>query len=329
VGVGEESYVVLFTWAEDFGAVPWAFGAWFKMEDVTAEMKRLMWAGFGGGAVLLLGVLAAILLGRGIARPVRRLAAGAQHIGEFDLTQVERMPPSMIRELNDQAQAFNTMLTSLRSFETYVPRPLVKRLIREGGDQTVESVERELTVMFTDIVGFTAMAEGMPANDVARLLNHHFALLGACVEEAGGTLDKYIGDAIMAFWGAPEKQKDRALRACRAALGMTAALEADNAKRVAAGEPPVRIRIGIHTGQVVVGNVGWPGRINYTIVGDTVNACQRLEALGKEMDRGDAVTILISGATAERLDESFKVEPAGSFAVKGRTEAIEVYRLLP
>ena len=109
---------------------------------------------------------------------------------------------------------------------------------------------------------------------------------------------------------------------------MARAIEADNAARAAAGQAPVRLRIGIHTGPVVVGNVGWPGRLNYTIVGDTVNTCQRLEALGKQMDRGDAVTILISGLTAERLDETFQVAPAGRFEVKGKTEPIEVYRLL-
>jgi class 3 adenylate cyclase len=333
VTLGAESYVALYTWTNDFGAVPWALGAWFQMEGMSAEMERLMLAGLGGLGVLLLGLLAAVLLGRGIARPVKRIAAGVQRIGELELAEVERLPPSMIRELDEQSRAFNAMVTSLRAFETYVPRKLVERLVQgsdaAGGEGTVESVERELTVMFTDIVGFTAMSEGMPAAELARFLDDHFALLGACVEAEGGTVDKFIGDAIMAFWGAPEKQKDRALRACRAALAMATALEADNARRAVAGLAPVRLRIGIHTGPVVVGNIGWPGRINYTIVGDTVNTCQRLEALGKEMDRGEAVTILIGGSTAERLDASFKVEPAGRFEVRGKAEPLEVFRLLP
>ena len=333
VTLGAESYVVLYTWTDDFGTVPWALGAWFEMEGMSTEMERLMLAGLGGLGVLLLGLLAAVLLGRGIARPVKRIAAGVQRIGELELAEVAPLPPSMIRELDEQSRAFNAMVTSLRAFETYVPRKLVERLIQgsdtASGEGRVESVERELTVMFTDIVGFTAMSEGMPAAELARFLDHHFALLGACVEAEGGTVDKFIGDAIMAFWGAPEKQKDRALRACRAARAMAAALEADNARRAAAGLAPVRVRIGIHTGPVVVGNVGWPGRINYTIVGDTVNTCQRLEALGKEMDRGEAVTILIGGSTAERLDAGFRVKPAGRFEIKGKAEPLEVFRLLP
>ena len=327
VKLAGRDYVVLYTWTGDFGAVPWAVGAWFTMADLGTEMRRLMLALLGGIAVLVLALLAAILLGRGIARPVRRLAAGAQRIGDLDLAQVERLPPSMIRELNDQSRAFNTMLTSLKAFETYVPRKLVEKLIR-GGERQLESAERDLTVMFTDIVGFTAMSEGLPARELAGFLNHHFALLGSCVEAEGGTVDKFIGDAVMAFWGAPERQKDRAPRACRAALEMARAIEADNVARAAAGLAPVRLRVGIHTGPVVVGNIGWPGRINYTIVGDTVNAGQRLESLGKELDRGDEVTILISGVTAERLDESFEVEPAGRFEVKGKSEPLEVYRLV-
>jgi class 3 adenylate cyclase len=154
----------------------------------------------------------------------------------------------------------------------------VTRLIRAGDAGTIRPEARELTVMFTDIAGFTAMSETRPAPEVADFLNEHFALLGACVEAEGGTVDKFIGDALMAFWGAPETQTDTAPRACRAALAIARAVDADNARRTAAGRPAIRIRIGLHSGPVVVGNVGWPGRINYTIVGDTVNTCQRLEA---------------------------------------------------
>jgi class 3 adenylate cyclase len=172
------------------------------------------------------------------------------------------------------------------------------------------------------------MSEGRPARDVAQFLNHHFEMLGSRVEAEGGTVDKFIGDALMAFWGAPEPQSDTAQRACRAALAMARAIETDNDQRRTQGHDPIRIRIGLHTGPVVVGNVGWPGRINYTIVGDTVNTCQRLEAMGKDMDQGAAVTILISGATAARVDTSFTIERAGTFRVRGRNEDLEVYRLL-
>ena len=325
--IGDEAYAVIYTWLDEFGAVPWVLGAWFPMADVSKELERLWYAGFAGIGVLVLAIVAAVVLGRLIARPLRRVAANAARVGALDLEHVEALPSSRIRELNDQAGAFNAMLSGLRSFETYVPRSLVTRLIKNDADSIVDSGERELTVMFTDIAGFTAMAEQMPAADVAAFLNGHFALLGACVEAEGGTVDKFIGDALMAFWGAPDPLDDTASPATRTALAITSAIDADNAARRTRGLPPIRMRIGIHTGSVVVGNVGWPGRINYTIVGDAVNTCQRLESMGKEMDRGDAVTVLISGATADRLAGFFALDDAGSVQVKGRSEAVRVFRL--
>lgn len=326
--IGDQYYIYIYKLINDYGKVPWALGAWFPVTDVNEELQRLWLSGLVGVAVLLIAIIAAVILARLIAKPIRKVAANATLVGELDLSRVNRLPPSFIRELHDQARAFNTMLGGLRAFETYVPRTLVARLIGQSQDQDVVSEEREITVMFTDLAGFTAMSEAMPAGDVAALLNEHFALVGTCVEAQGGTVDKFIGDALMAFWGAPDDQDDTAARACRAAQAIAQAIEADNIKRQAAGKPPIRMRIGIHSGPVVVGNVGWPGRINYTIVGDTVNACQRLESMGKQVDQGDEVTILISGATARQLGDDFTVVPAGAFQVKGKVEKIEAFRLV-
>src|SRR3546814_11538037 len=129
------------------------------------------------------------------------------------------------------------MLSGLRWFETYVPRSLVMRLIRlgEGG---VESEERPVTVMFTDIVGFTAASQRLTPRDTADFLNHHFALVAAAIDASGGTLDKYMGDAVMAFWGAPDDQPDHAARACRAALARMRAVVAANRARKARGRAP-------------------------------------------------------------------------------------------
>ena len=330
VTVSGEQYLLLHREVRDFGEVPWVIGAWYPLTDVDTTIARLERSAAISAILFVLALLAALLLGRLIARPIRRLAAGTSMVGELDLAHVNRLEASGIKELDDQARAFNTMLASLKSFETYVPRSLVMRLIQRGEDQEIVSEDRELTVMFTDIAGFTAMSERLPADDVAQFLNEHFALLGACVEAEGGTADKFIGDALMAFWGAPDAQPDTAPRACRAALAMAKAVAEDNDRRERNGQARVHVRIGIHTGRVVVGNIGWPGRMNYTIVGDTVNACQRLESLGRSLgcDAGD-VTILISEATADRLPSTFLVEHAGSFGVKGKTAELDVYRLLP
>ena len=220
------------------------------------------------------------------------------------------------------------MLRGLRWFESYVPRKLVRRLVGFERDATFESEEREVTVMFTDIAGFTRLAEGLPPGETAAFLNAHFALITDCVEAEGGTVDKYIGDAVMAFWGAPEQQSDHALRACRTAHAIARAIESDNRYRMADGGPRVRVRVGIHTGPAVVGNIGAPDRINYTIVGDTVNTCQRLEQLGKTLDPdGRDVIVHISATTRERLDESLPLADCGVQSLPGRAGNVSVYRL--
>ncbi len=326
IELADQEYVFVYREITSYGREPWYIGAWFHLtaDNVVDRLWRsLEWSLL----LLVLAVAAAFLLGRLIARPIRRVAEGTARIGHLDLAHVDTLGPSRLRELDNQAQAFNAMLASLRSFETYVPRRLVTRLIQAGGEEAVTSEERELTILFTDIADFTRLSEHRPAAEVAEFLNQHFALLGSCVEAEDGTVDKFIGDALMAFWGAPDPQPDTAVRACRAALAMAAAVTADNQRRRAAGKSPVQVRIGIHTGPVVVGNIGWPGRINYTIVGDTVNSSQRLEALGKDMGQGEEVTILVSGATAERLDDSFELDFAGRFEVRGKSDSLEVYRL--
>jgi adenylate cyclase len=193
----------------------------------------------------------------------------------------------------------------------------------------LESKQRVVTVLFTDIVGFTEIGGRLPAPQLAEFLNRHFALLGGCIDAELGTVDKYIGDSIMAFWGAPLLQADHAHRACRAAHAIAETLRADNERRAAKDLRPVRLRIGIHTGPVVVGNVGAPGRVNYTLIGDTVNTAQRLETLGKEVDVGtDDVVVLISGETADAVGDDFPLKFLGDYDLRGRSESLRVYRLL-
>ncbi len=321
-------YVVISRQLTVYGQQPWIIGGWFTHERVSKELARVKVAGTISILLLLVSIIGAILISRLVSRPVKRVAESASLVGRLDLGKVGRLAPSRIKELDEQADAFNTMLASLRLFETYVPRSLVRRLMRKGEQQEVASEARRLAVLFTDIAGFTSMSEMMSAREVAGLLNAHFALIGRCVEAEGGTIDKFIGDALMAFWGAPDKQPDVANRACRAALAIRDVITADNDNRREAGLEPIRVRVGIHLGEVVVGNIGWPGRINYTIVGDTVNACQRLEALGKDLDAGDDVTVLISGEVVSGLSTPFELEPVGAYAVKGKTTEIEVFQLL-
>ena len=182
--------------------------------------------------------------------------------------------------------------------------------------------------MFTDIAGFSSVAENLSAPEVAAVVNRHFEIVAGCIEAEDGTVDKFIGDSVMAFWGAPDAQADAAERACRAALAIADAIRAENDRRRSEGDVPLGIRIGIHTGSATVGNIGSPGRINYTIIGDAVNVGQRLEQLGKSLfPEGSETAILVSGATAAALGPDFHPTPAGKHLVKGRAGEIDVFKL--
>ena len=278
-----ETYVFVFEYLFDHADQPLIIGSYQNFEDVSAEIDRLRLIPLIGIAVLAGGLVMAIFLGRALSRPIRGMARASAHIRELDIDGAPRIRSGPFLELNEAAEAFNTMADGLQAFETYVPRKLVKRLMGAGLFGRLASESREITVLFTDIVGFTAMAEQYEVEEVARLLNEHFALLTRQVEATGGTVDKLIGDAMMAFWGAPERTTDHALKGCEAAVRIAAAIREENQRRGADGKELVRIRMGLHSGPALIGNIGAPGRVNYTAIGDTINTASRLEALSRDL----------------------------------------------
>ena len=325
----DRTYVFLFQHLFDYGESPWIVGTYLHLDDVAQQIHRLSFIPQVGAGILVLALLVAILLGRGLSRPVKTFAQAASYIRLLDIDGAPRLRPGLFRELNEASSAFNAMVEGLKSFETYVPRSLVLRLMMRGGQTTIPSEMREISVLFTDIVGFTALSEHRTAEDVAGLLNEHFQLIADCIEAEGGTLDKYIGDAAMAFWGAPEAQPNHAELASQAAIGIARSIEQDNIRRRAMARPPLTVRIAIHSGPALVGNIGAKGRVNYTVIGDTVNTAERLESLSrrlvpKELD----CSILVSEATASQLGAEFHLKPLGKHALRGKEVPVTVFRLL-
>lgn len=327
--VDGERYIYLYRRVDSLGETPWYIGLYLPAATFAAEIQRLLTAAIAGLGVLFLSLVASVFLGRRIVRPIKRMAAAANTISDLRLDVVDELPPSRIRELDDHARAFNRMVHGLRWFQNYVPRRLVKRLL-EQQDETggVVSVTRAITVVFTDIVGFTALSESLYAEKVATLLNEHFSDISAAVEAEDGTIDKFIGDSVMAFWGAPHKQADHARRAAQAVIAMADHIRTRNQTRVASGLEPIRVRIGVHSGDAIVGNIGSPGRVNYTIVGDTVNIGARLEQLCKTIAPDEEVIALVSGATLAQLGGDFMCESVGLHALRGREVEIEAFRLV-
>lgn len=326
-----EDYVYIYRELPGYAKRPWTVGTYFRSSDVGNVFKRLMWAALAGLATLVVALAGAVWLGRRIARPVVETARAASRIGQLEISDTPALSGSLFRELNDQAVAFNTMLAGLKWFETYVPKKLVKRLMSQDAASVSSSLERDVTVMFTDIVGYSSLSEGIAADEIAKLLNRHFEILSRCIEAEDGTVDKFIGDSVMAFWGAPDHFDDHADRAVRSVQAIKLALDEDNKLRTAAGEPAIRIRIGIHSGPVTVGNIGAPDRLNYTIIGDNVNISQRLEQLGKQFavdtSPDTSVTALLSSATVDQLTAKCLLDDLGDVQVRGRSGRIQVYRL--
>lgn len=308
-----------------YGEQPWTLGAYFEGSQIGSEIERAIGSAVLGLAGMAVAILIAILLGRRLSRPIQAIAGQATRVADFDLEGVEPLPRSRIKELDDQASAFNAMLIGLRAFSTYIPRSLVAKLVRSGEIGVAEPRESLVTVMFTDIADFTALSEQMDAAAISELLNRHFAILCRAVDQHGGTVDKFLGDGMMAFFGAPDRLKGHAAAAVRAAAQIRDDLDSDNRAALQEGRPTLRVRIGIHTGTVIVGNIGASDRVNYTIIGDTVNVSQRLQGLGKELAADAETAVAISSETASRLDERFEVVPAGRHRLRGRGEPVEVF----
>jgi class 3 adenylate cyclase len=321
--VAGRDYVYLYAPLTDYADAPWLVGSYFAEADVAGPFVRLAQAAAAGLFGLVLAVVSAFLFGRVLRGPVNRLGAAASAVRLVDLDRVPTLPRSRFRELDDAARAFNAMVAGLKAFALYVPQKLVLALIARGDVGALPSESREVTVLFTDIVGFTARTEQLGAQATAAFLNDHFGLVASCIEAEGGIVDKYIGDAVMALWGAVEPQPDHAVRAVRSAGAIAAALHADNAGRA----QTVRMRIGVHTGPVVVGNIGSPTRMNYTVVGDTVNVAQRLEALAKVLLPDAGVAILVSASTAAALPADVELRSLGSHRLRGMAGTIEIFSL--
>ena len=328
VEIDGTDFVFVYREIDAYTAVPLLVGAYFESEVVSGELDRLRNSILIGLATILISVFVAVVVGRRLARPVKRLSAAAQLVSQMNLDGIDDLPASRVTELDHQSEAFNAMGGALKWFQAYVPRALVNQLIKAGDMAGLESDSRNVTVMFTDIAGYSTVSEGKNAAEIARMLNHHFSILTEEIEAEGGTVDKFIGDSVMAFWGAPEKQKNRAIRAGRAALAIRQRIEGDNRERASEAQPPIRMRVGIHSGQATVANIGSRTRLNYTVIGDTVNVAQRLEQLGKEVSPDAEVAIVISAETAHDTGNEFDLAPAGRMTVKGRSVPVEVFSLI-
>ena len=206
-------------------------------------------------------------------------------------------------------------------FSQYVPKEVVARLVERPDLLKLGGEARDLTLMFTDLANFTGMSERLTAEATVEVLTEYFNAMTPIIHRYGGTVDKFIGDAVMAFWGAPLDDSLHAEHAVRAAIDMQIAMQALAERLTARGLPTIAMRIGVHTGRVVVGNIGSQSRFSYSVIGDAVNLAARLEGANKAFGTG----ILVSGATAALLPADIGLRILDRVIVKGKSESIAVY----
>lgn len=272
--------------------------------------------------VLALALPLAYVLSRRMARALTQLSNRAESIRRLDLVD---QPPvdSFVREIHALATAMTTMTASLRTFGLYVPKALVGQIVRGGGDVELGGSRHEVTLMFTDVAGFTTLSEQTPPEDLLIRTSMLFEEIDIAVSQHSGIIDKFIGDAVMAVWNVPQPVPNHARRACLAALEAERRVAIFNQELTANGFPPMPTRFGVHTGCAVVGNVGSSDRMNYTAVGAAVNLAARLEGLNKVF----GTRVLASRATIEQAGEGFVARWLDTVLPKGVLEPVDVFAL--
>jgi adenylate cyclase len=291
----------------------------------AAKVAEAEWAAIRvllliAGAITLIVAVIGLWLSNRIVHPMAVLEANMANVRELRLDGSVEIR-SRFHEIVRMAETLSAMKSGLRSFSKYVPTELVRELIHDGAEAHLGARRAELTIFFSDIEGFTTIAESTTPEGLAADLADYFATITGTILESGGTVDKYIGDCVMAFWGAPRAVPDHAARAVETSLRVRSRLAELNARRATEGRPPIVTRIGLSTGEVVVGNFGYEARMNYTVMGDTVNLASRLEGLNKYV----GTMLLVSESTMAAANGAILGRLLGAVAVKGKREGVRIW----
>ena len=287
------------------------------------EQQRLVLAGISLVAFAI-AVAMAIFFARHYSRPLIQLAGISRRIARLDLEAAEPVD-SGLREVDQLAHTQERMRTALDSFSRYVPIDVVRELMKRGEAANIGGARRTITVLFTDIQGFTTIAEALaPEALTAHMAEYFEAMLGTVQSDAYGEVTQLAGDGFVAFWGAPIPSEDHAAHAIESVLRCRERLAVLNAQWSARGLPALPTRFGLATGPVVVGNVGSPARLVYTAVGDTINLASRLEGL----NRFYGTWVLVSEDVRRAAGDSFAWRQVDRVRAKGKREPIELYELL-
>lgn len=297
-------------------------------DAALAPLTAFRWNIVGIGLAALLG---AVLLGgglsTGITAPVQTLVQSMQQVLQGNFSQ--RLQVKRQDEIGFLGHSFNEMVSGLEerekikdTFGRFVSQDIASAVL--GGQISLIGEQREVSILFQDIRGFTTISERTDPAVLVQMLNQFFTEMVAAVEGEGGIVKQFTGDGVMAIFGALKVQPDAPARAVRAAIGMVKRLESLNVRLQEQNLPTLRIGVGVHTGEVVAGLIGPDKRVEYTVIGDPVNLASRIEGLTKELQ----ATIVISGETASRLGPEFKLGRTATMAVKGKEKPVAVVEVI-
>jgi adenylate cyclase len=292
--------------------------------DLLEGITQLRLHILGATLVTLLAALAySFLLARSYSRPLEALAAQSRRIRDLDFQADEKIG-AKLHEFKQLEEAQTQSLAALQSFSRYVPLEIVKELMAKGEVARIGGHAETLTVLFTDIAGFTNISEGMSPEALTNHLAGYFQAMIDALHHHGATVDKIVGDAIVAFWGAPTPMPDHADRAMQAVLECWSTLEDLNQTWSAKGLSALPTRFGLATGLVVVGNMGAPTRLAYTVLGDTVNLASRLEGMNKVY----GTSVLVDAVTRQGCGDRYVWRHLDRIVVAGKTQATDIFEVL-
>jgi class 3 adenylate cyclase/ABC-type nitrate/sulfonate/bicarbonate transport system substrate-binding protein len=308
---------------ESFGR-PWEAVVLTPTDDFTGELKAT-----NRRIVMIIVVLTAMellliyVLSRRLSRPIEAISRELKAAESLSFDG-HAARPSTVREIAQLQSAAALLRNSLQSFSSFAPIDVVRGLIKSGIPLSLGVEKRSMTILFSDLENFSTQAEQASPDDLMRRLSVYFDEVSRAISDEHGTVDKFIGDGIMAFWGAPQAEPDHPRLACRGALRAVRRMEKVNAGWTAEGKPTFRMRIGLNSAEVLVGNVGSTERFSYTVMGDGVNVSARLEGVNKQF----GTSICISDSVFETLKAEIVARPLRKLRVKGRQQEFMVYELL-
>ena len=326
VGKADDNSLWLYSWTATYpGQKPdWVIGVCVNRElaaaSVISSLKITLWV--LAFLVIVTGFVA-IKNSRAMSKPLERMAKDVIEIGKGRIVFTSERT-IIVKEMLDLKDGIEKMKSGLLSFRKYIPYKVVNQVLASRKTAEPFAEKKELSIFFSDLENFTTISESLEPDKLVKLIGDHLAMCTNIIQSLEGTVDKYIGDSVMAFWNAPEDCENHELKACQAALECQEQMVLFNERNKAEGLPHLKMRIGISTGTVFVGNIGSDDRLNYTAVGDTVNLASRLEGTNKIYK----TWILISDKTAAGIRGQILTRPVDKVAVKGKANAILIHEVL-